>query len=192
MKLNIDESICKENGLTLEEALILFLFNQNSETNISNILNSLVKKGVADKNVFDNNKLVLSSNSRKLLQKLCLDSETFVKNNQKRIENLAKELQNIYIPGKKEGTQDYFKGSSSEITQKLKKFFIDYGDFSDEQIIEATKRYVKSFNGNYRFAQLLKYFISKKVDGERGSRLLSYIENQSETNISSDWDVELK
>ena len=100
----------------------------------------------------------------------------------------------MYIQGKKAGTQDYFKGSSAEIVQRLKRFFAEYGEFTDEQIIEATKKYIASFNGDYKFAQLLKYFISKKVDGERGSRLLSYIENanQKESQQTIDWENELR
>lgn len=195
MKLVIDNKACEKNGLTLEEALVLYLFNQNSDFDFIAIEQSLVNKQVASKNLFNTNQIVLSSNSRKLIQKIVLDSDSFVKENETRIKELAEKLREIYIPGKKQGTQDYFKGSSSEIVQKLKKFFIDYGDFTDEQIIEATEKYVKSFNGDYKFAQLLKYFISKKVDGEKGSRLLSYIENaEQEDSVESglNWDLDLK
>lgn len=192
MKLTIDSKACENNGLTLEEFIILFLFTK--KVDINEIINSLVEKKIAGKDLFSDNSLVLGSKTKQLIEKIILESNDSVKNNTERIKNLAKTLQDIYIQGKKAGTQDYFKGSSAEIVQRLKRFFAEYGEFTDEQIIEATKKYIASFNGDYKFAQLLKYFISKKVDGERGSRLLSYIENanQKESQQTIDWENELR
>lgn len=192
MKLTIDSKACENNGLTLEEFIILFLFTK--KVDINEIINSLVEKKIAGKDLFSDNSLVLGSKTKQLIEKIILESNDSVKNNTERIKNLAKTLQDMYIQGKKAGTQDYFKGSSAEIVQRLKRFFAEYGEFTDEQIIEATKKYIASFNGDYKFAQLLKYFISKKVDGERGSRLLSYIENanQKESQQTIDWENELR
>lgn len=192
MKLTIDSKACENNGLTLEEFIILFLFTK--KVDINEIINSLVEKKIAGKDLFSDNSLVLGSKTKQLIEKIILESNDSVKNNTERIKNLAKTLQDMYIQGKKAGTQDYFKGSSAEIVQRLKRFFAEYGEFTDEQIIEATKKYIVSFNGDYKFAQLLKYFISKKVDGERGSRLLSYIENanQKESQQTIDWENELR
>lgn len=192
MKLTIDSKACENNGLTLEEFIILFLFTK--KVDINEIINSLVDKKIAGKDLFSDNSLVLGSKTKQLIEKIILESNDSVKNNTERIKNLAKTLQDMYIQGKKAGTQDYFKGSSAEIVQRLKRFFAEYGEFTDEQIIEATKKYIASFNGDYKFAQLLKYFISKKVDGERGSRLLSYIENanQKESQQTIDWENELR
>lgn len=192
MKLTIDSKACENNGLTLEEFIILFLFTK--KVDINEIVNSLVEKKIAGRDLFSDNSLVLGSKTKQLIEKIILESNDSVKNNTERIKNLAKTLQDMYIQGKKAGTQDYFKGSSAEIIQRLKRFFAEYGEFTDEQIIEATKKYITSFNGDYKFAQLLKYFISKKVDGERGSRLLSYIENanQKESQQTIDWENELR
>lgn len=192
MKLTIDSKACENNGLTLEEFIILFLFTK--KVDINEIINSLVEKKIAGKDLFSDNSLILGSKTKQLIEKIILESNDSVKNNTERIKNLAKTLQDMYIQGKKAGTQDYFKGSSAEIVQRLKRFFAEYGEFTDEQIIEATKKYIASFNGDYKFAQLLKYFISKKVDGERGSRLLSYIENanQKESQQTIDWENELR
>lgn len=192
MKLTIDSKACENNDLTLEEFIILFLFTK--KVDINEIINSLVEKKVAGRDLFSDNSLVLGSKTKQLIEKIILESNDSVKNNTERIKNLAKTLQDMYIQGKKAGTQDYFKGSSAEIIQRLKRFFAEYGEFTDEQIIEATKKYIASFNGDYKFAQLLKYFISKKVDGERGSRLLSYIENanQKEAQQTIDWENELR
>ena len=193
MKLTIDSKACENNGLTLDEFIVLYINAKNID--IQQTMNSIVDKGLANKNLFNNCSLVLGSKTKQLLEKVILDSNATVKDNMERIKNLAKQLQENYIPGKKAGTQDYFKGSSAEIIQRLKRFFAEYGEFTDEQIINATKKYVTSFNGDYRFAQLLKYFISKKVDGERGSRLLAYIENAQQVDTSQmtiDWETELR
>ena len=71
-------------------------------------------------------------------------------------------------------------------------------NFTDEQAINATRKYVNSFNGDYQYMQLLKYFICKRTTGfgnatEDNSQLLSYIENEGqEDNINNDWTSELK
>lgn len=185
MKFTINKTVCENNNLSVEEALMLAIFVLDQNADLEQIKNNLIKKQVASKDLFNTNRLVLGSKTHELLQKIIVDSDSYVQNNNERIENLAKKLREIYIPGKKEGTQDYFRGTVPEITQKLKKFFIDYGDFTDEQVINATKKYVESFNGVYNYAQLLKYFISKKVDGEKGSRLLNYIVNEDTTSLNN-------
>lgn len=194
MRLTVDSTACESNGLTFEEFMVLYISAKGID--VQETTKSLITKGLAGRDLFCEGNLILGSKSKQLLEKVILDSDKTVQSNSDRIKNLAKTLQEMYISGKKEGTQDYFKGSSSEIIQKLKRFFVEYGEFTDEQIIDATKRYIESFNGDYRFAQLLKYFISKKVDGEKGSRLLMYIENAGQKDNDSqqeiDWDVALR
>jgi len=195
MKLVIDSEVCKKYNLTLEEVLVLYL--SYKEIDVCDVIESILDKNVGYKNLYNDKLIVLGSNARELLQSIIVDSNSTVKGQgDKRFEILANKLRDIYIPGKKEGTQDYFKGSSKEIISKLKKFFIEYGDFTDEQIINATKKYIESFNGDYKYAQLLKYFISKKVDGEKGSRLFAYIENADQEDLGNennvDWTNALK
>lgn len=195
MRLTIDSKACENNNLTLEEFMVLYL--NAKDVDIQQIMNSIVEKNIAGRDLFNPNNLILGSKSKQLVSNVILESDKTVQNNSERIKALAQTLRDMYIPGKKEGTQDYFKCSSSEVEQKLKRFFAEYGEFTDEQIINATQRYIDSFKGNYRFAQLLKYFISKKLDGERGSRLLVYIENEdnnpvNDTQQEINWEVELK
>jgi hypothetical protein len=83
-----------------------------------------------------------------------------------------------------------------EVVLKLKKFFAQYGNYPDDKIIDATKRFVAAYNGNYRYLPLIKYFISKNktVIDEDGtshiqevSELASYLENkETETRATSD------
>lgn len=114
-----------------------------------------------------------------------------------RYEKLAKQLRELYPTGRKPGTNYQWRDSNAIIAKKLKALVKKYGDvFTDEEAIEATKRYINSFNGDYRYMQLLKYFISKKkiIDGEleETSQLLSFIENKDNESINNDWTVELR
>lgn len=194
MILTIDSKACEKYGITLEEFLILYLNAKN--INVNSIGDSLVSKQIADRDLFTEGNLILSSKTKQLVSRILLDSTKIVQANEERIKNLAQKLKEIYIPGKKEGAGEYFKSNSAEVEQKLKQFFVEYGDhFTDEQILTATKRYIDSFNGDYRYAQYLKYFIGKKVDGEKGSKLLTYLENLDQPEVkqaSIDWDVELR
>jgi hypothetical protein len=70
--------------------------------------------------------------------------------------------------------------------------------FTEEEAITATKAYIQSFNGDYRYMQLLKYFILKSVNNPSGdveikSEFMSYIENAGqEDSLGDDWTAELR
>lgn len=115
-----------------------------------------------------------------------------------RFNNLADKLRELFPTGRKPGTQLQWRDSTKIIAQRLKIFVKKFDvKFTDEQAIEATKKYVSGFNGNYQFMQVLKYFIMKagKEDGTSvvNSQLLSYMENTDCTdNFSDDWTSTLK
>ena len=114
-----------------------------------------------------------------------------------RCQNLAIKLRDIYPKGKMPGTNYYYKGNIEDIRKKLQSFFLRYPDYTDEQVITATQKYVNSMNGNYTYLKLLKYFIwkSEVKDGEQvvTSILSDYIENEGqEDSINNDWTSELK
>lgn len=109
--------------------------------------------------------------------------------------NLANKLRAEFPEGKKAGTNYYWKDSPNIIAQRLSVFFKKYGDtYTNDQIVDAAKRYVASFNGNYQYMQLLKYFISKqnKITGEDNSELASYLANEGQEDEKSHWEIELK
>ena len=198
MKLTIDSEVCEKNGLTLNEFLVLYL--TSSKVDINKEIESLVNKGVASRDLFSEGNLIFGSKDKDLVTKIIVDSDKNVQDNSLRLNELAKALQELYPQGKKEGTQYYWRDSTNVIEKKLKALVKKYGNcFTNEQAIAATKKYVDSFNGNYHFMQLLKYFISKNVikggEVEEQSQLLSYIENMNQADIqqlSIDWDVELR
>ena len=198
MKLTIDSEVCEKNGLTLNEFLVLYL--TSSKVDINKEIESLVNKGVASRDLFSEGNLIFGSKDKDLVTKIIVDSDKNVQDNTLRLKELAKALQELYPQGKKEGTQYYWRDSTSVIEKKLKALVKKYGNcFTNEQAIAATKKYVDSFNGNYHFMQLLKYFISKNVvkggEVEEQSQLLSYIENMNQADsqqLSIDWDAELR
>lgn len=198
MKYVIDEYICTKENLSMPEVITMMLIKMN--VNISEIINNLEDKEIIIKDIYNN--YFLTQRWNDVLSSVLLDSE--VSNVELRdieLEELAKELMAIFPKGKKEGTNVYWKGNLKDTKLRLKKFFKLYGDkFSKEQIINAAKRYVDSFNGNYSFMRVLKYFIWKDikrvdVEGkgyiEETSELATLIENEGQENVNNDWTTNL-
>ena len=111
-----------------------------------------------------------------------------------KLKAIASELKKIFPEGKKEGTTVYWTEGVELIVKRLELFFFKYGtNFSPKQIIEATKKYVTSFNSGYRKMKTLKYFILKDKlsvagDIENTSDLLTYMENAGhEEELKEDW-----
>jgi len=101
---------------------------------------------------------------------------------------LADKLRELFPNGRKEGTNYMWRDSTMAIAKKLKTLSHKFNvTFTDEEAIEATKRYINSFNGDYRFMQLLKYFILKRDlnKQEETSQLLSFIQNE-DISINND------
>lgn len=192
MKLTIDQTILDKNGLTLEEFLVLFLSAR--EVDIGVISQSLVAKGLADKDLFSSGKLVISDKVKDLVSTISIDSDKNVIDKDSEFIELATELREIYPAGRKDGTTYMWRGTTAEVAKKLKTLVVKYGfTINKEDVIKATKEYVSSFNGNYKYMQLLKYFILKSVRDADGnvdvkSELMSIIENSGQLDAQrEDW-----
>ena len=192
MKLTIDQTILENNNLTLEEFLVLFL--SAKEVDIGDISQSLVAKGFADKDLFSSGKLVISDKVKDLISTISIDSDKNVIDKDSEFTELATELREIYPAGRKDGTTYMWRGTTEEVAKKLKTLVVKYGFvINKESVIKATKEYVNSFNGNYRYMQLLKYFILKSVKDADGnvdikSELMSIIENSGQLDAQKeDW-----
>ena len=192
MKLTIDQTILENNNLTLEEFLVLFL--SAKEVDIGDISQSLVAKGFADKDLFSSGKLVISDKVKDLISTISIDSDKNVIDKDSEFTELATELREIYPAGRKDGTTYMWRGTTAEVAKKLKTLVVKYGFvINKESVIKATKEYVNSFNGNYRYMQLLKYFILKSVKDADGnvdikSELMSIIESSGQLDAQKeDW-----
>ena len=95
-----------------------------------------------------------------------------------------------------------WRGNVREITLRLQKFFKLYGNkWTDEEIIEATQRYIEHFKGDFTYMRILKYFIMKserKMDEEGNSHiediseLATWLENGEDIDEEeTDWTSKL-
>lgn len=203
-KFVIDLEECEKNNISLNHVLYLISVYFGNPFHCKESLDELVEKRYVVYYGYNEgfpDKVILTDTGIQLIETLFLNSE--FKEGTKvgdRFKELAKQLQELYPEGKKQGTQYYWRDSTNVIIKKLKAIVKKYGDcFTNEQAIEATRKYVASFNGDYKYMQLLKYFICKNVikggEVEETSQLLSYIENngQSDTQqMTIDWETELR
>ena len=189
MEIIINDNVLDSAGLTLQELLYLMLLDLDTT---SEIVDSLEAKGWFLHGKF-------TEDSRQRLSEV-LNNTKKEPSTDSRIDDLAEKLMAVFPKGKKDGTPYYWKGNRKEIKDKLKKFFVYFGDtYDDRQILDAAKKYVESFNGNYRYMRLLKYFIWKNdrkmteegMAVEQVSELASYIENEGQEN-EREWNLELR
>lgn len=196
MKLAIDEKILAENNLTLNEYLFL-LFNARGG-DVHECIASLIAKGWAGADLFDDTKIVLSDNTKENVFNVLVDSDKLVEDKQDDFEAIANKLREIFPKGNKAGTNYNWRGSTAEIARKLKNLVVKYGcRFTEEEAIEATKAYVASFNGDYKYMKLLKYFLLKTPRNNNGdveieSDFMTYLENKGAAEEhNGNWAVDL-
>lgn len=184
MKITLDEKTCLKNKLTLQEALIAAAVSMgNYKSTFDNMINRHVL-GIMGQSV--------DSKWKDTIKNL-IDAED------ERFETLATKVQECFPKQKMmyaNGTASpfYFRCNKTEIKNKLKKFLTIYGEVSDEDILDATKRYVASYAPKgYRGMRLAKYFIIKddkrlsvddEVHVEQLSDLATFLENKTEDTPS--------
>jgi hypothetical protein len=191
-KVSINKDVLEKYNLSMDEFLVLLL--TYNKANIQEVKQSLVEKGLADFSVFDD-ELVISSATKDLITSVSIDSDVKVLSKDKEFRELADKLKELFPKGKKAGTTYMWRDSTAVIARKLKTLVVKYDyQFTEEQAIRATKAYVESFNGDYTYMQLLKYFILKSLpDGEIKSDFMSYIENEGqEDELSDNWLNEMR
>jgi hypothetical protein len=191
-KVSINKDVLEKYNLSMDEFLVLLL--TYNKVNIREVKQSLVEKGLADFSVFDD-ELVISSTTKDLITSITIDSDVKVLSKDKEFRELADKLKELFPKGKKAGTTYMWRDSTAVIARKLKTLVVKYDyQFTEEQAIKATKAYVESFNGDYTYMQLLKYFILKSLpDGEIKSDFMSYIENEGqEDELSDNWLNEMR
>lgn len=198
MKISIDDTVCEKHGLTKDHILVLAAIQYGN----SEIYDDLIREGYiteANSSMFETTKNYAATNKGiDVVSDVILESDTELEESHDSILDLANTLRSIYPGGKMPGTAYYYRGNTADIVKKLKSFFKRYGNkYSNEEIIAATQKYIESFNGNYVYLKLLKYFIWKdeKKDGEtiQSSLLADYMENKDQVNhTNDDWSIELR
>lgn len=184
MKITLDEKTCLKNKLTLQEALIATAVSLGG---YDKTLNNMILRGIVNGTHTE-----VLSDWESIIKKL-------TDNEDSRFEELALQVQACFPKQKMinpNGSTSpfYFRCNKGEIKNKLKKFIEVYGDVADEDIIDATKRYVASYAPKgYRGMRLAKYFIIKddrklsaddEVHVEQLSDLATFLENKTEDTPS--------
>lgn len=184
MKITLDEKTCLKHKLTLQEALIAAAVSMGK---YRDTINNMINRGILAQDT-----PTLSSDWEGIIKKL-------IDNKDVRFEELALQVQACFpkqkmIYSNGIASPFYFRCNKTEIKNKLKKFIEVYGEVSDEDIIDATKRYVASYAPKgYRGMRLAKYFIIKddkklsaddEVHVEQLSDLATFLENKTEDTPS--------
>ena len=197
MKIEVNDEICKKYNLSIEEALVLIGLKYSSQEVFQKLNKERFLLNLGSSIFEEETKYKLSRKANEALSCILAESTNAVAKRVTNIEELADKLRDIYPNGKILNTNYYYRCNRQDIINKLKTFFKMYGTkYTDEQIINATQKYVNSFNGNYAYLKLLKYFIWKdeRLKGESVQSLLAdFIENESaEDAVSSDWTSTLR
>lgn len=196
MKYIIDSEICEKHGISLEAVLYLLTLSLGKSISQDTIREAWKLGAVMVRDIDSKGNIVavsLEKHGVEIVNEIISDS-TYNPTGEDRYLRLAEQLIELYPKGRKEGTAYMWRDSKSVIAKRLEtlanKLKKTTGQtFTDEQAINATKAYVSSFNGDYTYMQLLKYFISKRIIREDGSeevsQLLSYIENEGQENLTN-------
>ena len=189
MKITIDDAILDKYKIHIAECLYWFLYAKGC--NIKEIEKELVDNGLAK---FEGGEFhAITEGKDDLLVSVLLQPSVTI--DEKWFYDVAEALRKVFPEGKKPGTSYYWKDSTAIIAQKLKTLKSKYVfNFTKEQAVRAAEKYIESFNGDYTYMQLLKYFILKKDlnTGELRSDFMSYISNEDQADLDNNlWQTHL-
>lgn len=166
MKISIDEDVVNStktyDGIRLTPAELLTCIIVKLGYNPAELTENLLRKGVLisdSDSLFDN--LLIYEKYSKLIESILLESDKIVPKKDS-IGDLVTTLQELFPKGRKcddNGIPKWsWRGNKKDVTTRLQAFFKLYGQYSPEDIIEATRRYVKRMSGD-KFMRILPYFI---------------------------------
>lgn len=194
MTICLNKQIIDQYNMTIDEILLMIVLENNVDIDVAQ--NNLISKGyitVSRNELFLPIGWRLTNIGKDILNAIIVDSDKH-QEPQEKLTELATKLKAIFPKGKKDGTNYYWSDGVPLVIRRLKLFFKKYGsNFTNEQIIQATEKYIEGFNGSYQYMRLLKYFIFKEKVGANGeiegdSELINYIENANEEdNLKNDW-----
>lgn len=190
MNVTLNEKECLKNKLTLQEVLIVLAMRGGK---VKEAVNNLISREIL---VERNGEYYVTQHWNEIIDVILCDSANKgVDLSDERLTALAKKVQECFPVMRMRyanGTDSpfYFRCNKTEIKNKLKKFLTVYGDVADDDIIDATKRYVATYaSKGYLGMRLAKYFILKEdrklmadeeVHVEEISDLATFLENKVE------------
>lgn len=187
MVITVNDKILEQYNLSVEEFLLLYICSK--EYNLKELLNNIIDKGYANKDLFDSSRAIVSNAVKEIVSTIIIDSDKAVLGKEEDYIRVAKKMQELFPKGKKEGTTYAWRDCTAVIAKKLKTLVVKFNfKFTEEDALEATKKYVDSFNNNYKYMQLLKYFILKTDNntGDIKSEFMSIIENKNDLELKND------
>ena len=189
MKITIDDAILEKYKIRIAECLYWFLYAKRCD--IKEIEKELIDNGLAE--IKEGEFSAITEGKEDLLVSVLLQQSVTI--DEKWFYDVADALRAVFPDGKKPGTAYYWKDSTAIVAQKLKTLKSKYVfNFTKEQAVRAAKKYIESFNGDYTYMQLLKYFILKKdpSTGELRSDFMSYITNEGQEDLDNNlWQTHL-
>lgn len=203
MKITLDKKVCLKHKLSPVETMICLAVRDSQ--NFEDIVNNLINRQVL---VNYGGKFMITQHWNDVVDEILADSSGKVDKTDEELLKLAVKIQECFPKQKMRDkfgreTNFYYRCNRTEIKGALKRFYENsaYKNATEEDIIDAAKRYVASFKGDYNGKmRLAKYFIWKndvkpKGDGtgyvEPLSDLETFLENkESEEEVvtnSDDW-----
>lgn len=155
MRLTIDNKICAKHQLSINEFFLLHLIMQGQDC--KSMIETLIKRGILQE---QNGKCVIPDITKGVVNDILVECGNIDNRN---LDALAVKMQKCFPVGKPQGSIAYYRSNKREIIFQLQKFFFQYGNYSDEDIITATRMFVDSFNGNYKYLPVITNFILKST-----------------------------
>lgn len=186
MKISLNSAVCEKHNTSIDEILYLLLINNNGS--FEKLQQSLIKKGLISQGGILQSPPWITKDGSNLIDTILLESDEEVPNIYK-CRELAIRLRELFPKGLKDKSYSW-RGNIKDIGDKLQKFFKLYGNqWSEDEIYEATKRYVEHFNGDYTQMRLLTYFILKhdKEKQELISDLATWLDNPEGQETNDNW-----
>lgn len=196
MKTVLNEKICLKHNLTLQELLVALAVRGGK---MNEVINNLVSREVI---VERNGEYYITQHWNDVVDEILCDSaNNGMDLSDERLLALAKRVQECFPIMKMRNaygqeTPFYYRCNKTEIKNKLKKFLTVYGDVSDDDIVDATKRYVATYaSKGYVGMRLAKYFIIKEdrklhadeeIHVEEISDLATFLENKTDEEETAD------
>ena len=196
MKTVLNEKICLKHNLTLQELLVTLAVREGK---MNEVMNNLVSREII---VERNGEYYITQHWNDVVDEILCDSaNNGMDLSDERLLALAKRVQECFPVMKMRNaygqeTPFYYRCNKTEIKNKLKKFLTVYGDVPDDDIVDATKRYVATYaSKGYVGMRLAKYFIIKEdrklhadeeIHVEEISDLATFLENKTDEEETAD------
>ena len=183
----LPEVLLERFGITEEEFCYLYSRLSRDEYSISK---SLLCKGIGKPN--KNGELYLTTKDENYVRRILSELIKYNRLTMKRLEidekfiSLAKQLREMFPKGVRPGCSKHWRSSSIVVAKKLQKLNVEYGiSFTNEEALDATKRYVDSFKGEYSYMECLEYFILRQLPSFK-SNFIEFLENPDAGEEDSD------